>query len=63
MRFVAPDMASGDRQSISSVVVPRGSAAFSSEELKGLPDTLVRAMADTLDAAAAEMEVCEQTVK
>lgn len=57
MAFVAPGVATTEGQTISSMVVSRG-CLLSGERLGGMPDGLVRAMAATLDGAAAEMEVC-----
>ena len=60
MAFVAPGVAgvtSSEGQTIPSVVVSRG-GLLSGKHLNGMPDDLVHAMAATLDAAAAEMEVC-----
>ena len=60
MAFVAPGVADGatsEDQTIPSMVVSRG-GLLSGECLGGMPDGLVHAMTATLNAAAAEMEVC-----
>lgn len=60
MAFVAPGVAgaaTSEDQIIPSMVIGRG-GLLSGDRLGGMPDDLVRAMAATLNAAAAEMEVC-----
>lgn len=55
--FVAPEMATEEGQAvaIAGAFVP-GSSALP-DDIHELPDSLIVAMAATLDAAAAEMEV------
>lgn len=56
MKFVAPEIATGESQAFSSMVVPPG-GMFSQERLRHMPDELIYAMAAALNAAAVEMEV------
>lgn len=56
MKFVAPEMATGESQPFSSMIVPPG-GMFPQERLRGMPDELIYAMAAALNDAAAEMEV------
>ena len=67
MAFVAPGVPTSDGHgqtipsSIVSTAVSNGASRqglLSDEHLGGMPDELVRAMAATLNAAAAEIEVC-----
>lgn len=57
IKFVAPEMATGEAQAVSSTVVRPG-GVFPQERLRGMPDELVYAMAAALQDAAVEMEVC-----
>lgn len=62
MKFVAPEMATGESQPFSSTIVPPG-GMFPQERLRGMPDELIYAMAAALNDAAAEMEVNRTRIK